>query len=124
MSPVVWLAAGHQVVGVVVPAVAIDMMDFEQRRPVEGIQPARDGTAFLLWHPGGVLEIESPLLGGYNVNMTEPNTTPQPNEDQDTATTNAVRMPPAVGSNSTRARSSGAMSSSIAAAVLAMNGMP
>jgi UDP-N-acetylmuramoyl-L-alanyl-D-glutamate--2,6-diaminopimelate ligase len=34
---------------------------------VEGIQPARDGTAFLLWHPGGVLEIESPLLGGYNV---------------------------------------------------------
>ena len=34
---------------------------------VEGVRPARGGTAFLLRHPGGVLKVESPLLGGYNV---------------------------------------------------------
>jgi UDP-N-acetylmuramoyl-L-alanyl-D-glutamate--2,6-diaminopimelate ligase len=34
---------------------------------VEGVRSARRGTAFLLRHPGGVLKIESPLLGGYNV---------------------------------------------------------
>jgi UDP-N-acetylmuramoyl-L-alanyl-D-glutamate--2,6-diaminopimelate ligase len=34
---------------------------------VENIRPARGGTAFLLRHQGGVLKIESPLLGGYNV---------------------------------------------------------
>src|SRR5919107_499680 len=34
---------------------------------VEGVRPARGGTIFLLRHPGGVLKVESPLLGGYNV---------------------------------------------------------
>nr|MBA3474644.1 UDP-N-acetylmuramoyl-L-alanyl-D-glutamate--2,6-diaminopimelate ligase [Rubrobacter sp.] len=34
---------------------------------VEGVRSARGGTAFLLRHPGGVLKVESPLLGGYNV---------------------------------------------------------
>jgi UDP-N-acetylmuramoyl-L-alanyl-D-glutamate--2,6-diaminopimelate ligase len=34
---------------------------------VEGVWPARGGTTFLLRHPGGVLKVESPLLGGYNV---------------------------------------------------------
>jgi UDP-N-acetylmuramoyl-L-alanyl-D-glutamate--2,6-diaminopimelate ligase len=34
---------------------------------VESVRSARGGTAFLLRHPGGVLKIESPLLGGYNV---------------------------------------------------------
>ncbi|CAA9437690.1 MAG: UDP-N-acetylmuramoylalanyl-D-glutamate--L-lysine ligase [uncultured Rubrobacteraceae bacterium] len=34
---------------------------------VEGVRSARGGTAFLLRHPGGVLTVESPLLGGYNV---------------------------------------------------------
>ena len=34
---------------------------------VEGVRPVRGGTAFLLRHPGGVLKVESPLLGGYNV---------------------------------------------------------
>jgi UDP-N-acetylmuramoyl-L-alanyl-D-glutamate--2,6-diaminopimelate ligase len=34
---------------------------------VEGARPARGGTSFLLRHLGGVLKIESPLIGGYNV---------------------------------------------------------
>ena len=34
---------------------------------VEGVRSVRGGTAFLLHHPDGVLKIESPLLGGYNV---------------------------------------------------------
>ena len=34
---------------------------------VEGVRTVRGGTAFLLRHPDGVLKIESPLLGGYNV---------------------------------------------------------
>ena len=34
---------------------------------VEDVRTARGGTTFLLRYPGGVLEIESPLLGGYNV---------------------------------------------------------
>ena len=34
---------------------------------VEGVRVVQGGTGFLLRHPGGVLEIESPLLGGYNV---------------------------------------------------------
>ena len=34
---------------------------------VEGVRCAQGGTAFLLRHPGGVLKVESPLLGGYNV---------------------------------------------------------
>ncbi len=34
---------------------------------VEGVRSARGGTAFLLRHTGGVLKVESPLLGGYNV---------------------------------------------------------
>ncbi len=34
---------------------------------VEDVRPARGGTSFVLHHPGGALEIESPLLGGYNV---------------------------------------------------------
>jgi UDP-N-acetylmuramoyl-L-alanyl-D-glutamate--2,6-diaminopimelate ligase len=34
---------------------------------VEGARPARGGTTFLLRHPGGILKVESPLLGGYNV---------------------------------------------------------
>jgi UDP-N-acetylmuramoyl-L-alanyl-D-glutamate--2,6-diaminopimelate ligase len=34
---------------------------------VEGVWPARGGTTFLLRHSGGVLKVESPLLGGYNV---------------------------------------------------------
>ncbi len=34
---------------------------------VEGVRPVSGGTAFLLRHPGGVLKVESPLLGGYNV---------------------------------------------------------
>ncbi len=34
---------------------------------VEGVRPARAGTTFLLRHPEGVLKVESPLLGGYNV---------------------------------------------------------
>ena len=34
---------------------------------VEGVWPAGGGTTFLLRHPGGVLKVESPLLGGYNV---------------------------------------------------------
>ena len=34
---------------------------------VEGVRSARRGTTFLLRHPGGVLKVESPLLGGYNV---------------------------------------------------------
>jgi UDP-N-acetylmuramoyl-L-alanyl-D-glutamate--2,6-diaminopimelate ligase len=34
---------------------------------VEGVWPARGGTTFLLRHPGGVLKVESSLLGGYNV---------------------------------------------------------
>jgi len=34
---------------------------------VEGVRPERGGTAFLLRHPAGVSKIESPLLGGYNV---------------------------------------------------------
>ena len=34
---------------------------------VEGVRPALRGTAFLLHYPGGVLKVESPLLGGYNV---------------------------------------------------------
>jgi UDP-N-acetylmuramoyl-L-alanyl-D-glutamate--2,6-diaminopimelate ligase len=33
----------------------------------EGVGSVRGGTAFLLRHPGGVLKVESPLLGGYNV---------------------------------------------------------
>jgi UDP-N-acetylmuramoyl-L-alanyl-D-glutamate--2,6-diaminopimelate ligase len=34
---------------------------------VEGVRAAQGGTAFLLRHPGGVLKVESPLLGAYNV---------------------------------------------------------
>ena len=34
---------------------------------VEDVCPARGGTTFRLRHPGGVFEVESPLLGGYNV---------------------------------------------------------
>jgi UDP-N-acetylmuramoyl-L-alanyl-D-glutamate--2,6-diaminopimelate ligase len=34
---------------------------------VEGVRVAQGRTAFLLRHPGGVLKVESPLLGGYNV---------------------------------------------------------
>jgi UDP-N-acetylmuramoyl-L-alanyl-D-glutamate--2,6-diaminopimelate ligase len=34
---------------------------------VEAVRSVPGGTAFLLRHPGGVLEVESPLLGGYNV---------------------------------------------------------
>ena len=34
---------------------------------VEDVRPTRAGTAFLLGYPGGVLEVESPLLGSYNV---------------------------------------------------------
>jgi UDP-N-acetylmuramoyl-L-alanyl-D-glutamate--2,6-diaminopimelate ligase len=34
---------------------------------VEGVRSARVGTTFLLRHPEGVLKVESPLLGGYNV---------------------------------------------------------
>jgi UDP-N-acetylmuramoyl-L-alanyl-D-glutamate--2,6-diaminopimelate ligase len=34
---------------------------------VEGVRSTRGGTAFLLRHPGGVLKVESALLGGYNV---------------------------------------------------------
>ena len=34
---------------------------------VEGVWPAGGGTTFLLRHQGGVLKVESPLLGGYNV---------------------------------------------------------
>lgn len=34
---------------------------------VEDVRSARGGTSFLLRHPDGVLRIESPLLGGYNV---------------------------------------------------------
>jgi UDP-N-acetylmuramoyl-L-alanyl-D-glutamate--2,6-diaminopimelate ligase len=34
---------------------------------VEGVRVAHGRTAFLLRHPGGVLKVESPLLGGYNV---------------------------------------------------------
>jgi UDP-N-acetylmuramoyl-L-alanyl-D-glutamate--2,6-diaminopimelate ligase len=34
---------------------------------VEGVRSAQGGTIFLLRHPGGVLKVESPLLGGYNV---------------------------------------------------------
>ena len=34
---------------------------------VEGVRAARAGTAFLLRYPGSVLKVESPLLGGYNV---------------------------------------------------------
>ena len=34
---------------------------------VEDARPARGGTTFRLRHPGGDFEVESPLLGGYNV---------------------------------------------------------
>ena len=34
---------------------------------VERVRSARGGTAFLLHHPKGILKIESPLLGRYNV---------------------------------------------------------
>jgi UDP-N-acetylmuramoyl-L-alanyl-D-glutamate--2,6-diaminopimelate ligase len=34
---------------------------------VEDARPARGGTTFRLHHPGGVFEVESPLLGLYNV---------------------------------------------------------
>ncbi|MGB3635703.1 MAG: UDP-N-acetylmuramoyl-L-alanyl-D-glutamate--2,6-diaminopimelate ligase [Rubrobacteraceae bacterium] len=34
---------------------------------VEEVQYSPEGTAFLLRYPGGILQIESPLLGGYNV---------------------------------------------------------
>jgi UDP-N-acetylmuramoyl-L-alanyl-D-glutamate--2,6-diaminopimelate ligase len=34
---------------------------------VERIRAAHGGTAFLLSHTGGILKVESPLLGGYNV---------------------------------------------------------
>jgi UDP-N-acetylmuramoyl-L-alanyl-D-glutamate--2,6-diaminopimelate ligase len=34
---------------------------------VEGVRPAQGGTAFQLHHTEGVLKVESPLLGGYNV---------------------------------------------------------
>jgi UDP-N-acetylmuramoyl-L-alanyl-D-glutamate--2,6-diaminopimelate ligase len=34
---------------------------------VESVQPAEGGTAFLLRHSDGILKIESPLLGPYNV---------------------------------------------------------
>jgi UDP-N-acetylmuramoyl-L-alanyl-D-glutamate--2,6-diaminopimelate ligase len=34
---------------------------------VENVRAGERGTAFLLRHPGGVLKIESPLLGSYNV---------------------------------------------------------
>ncbi len=34
---------------------------------VEEVRYSPEGTDFLLWHPYGTLEIESPLLGGYNV---------------------------------------------------------
>ncbi len=34
---------------------------------VEDARPTRGGTTFWLRHPGGVFEVESPLLGGYNV---------------------------------------------------------
>lgn len=34
---------------------------------VEGVRVGQGGTAFLLRHPGGILKLESPLLGGYNV---------------------------------------------------------
>ena len=34
---------------------------------VESVEPVRGGTAFLLRHPNGILKIESPLLGPYNV---------------------------------------------------------
>ncbi len=34
---------------------------------VEDARPVRGGTTFRLRHPGGVFEVESPLLGGYNV---------------------------------------------------------
>ena len=34
---------------------------------VESVGPVRGGTAFLLRHPDGILKIESPLLGPYNV---------------------------------------------------------
>ncbi len=34
---------------------------------VECVEPVRGGTAFLLRHPDGILKIESPLLGPYNV---------------------------------------------------------
>ena len=34
---------------------------------VEGVRPAPDGTVFSLRHPRGVLAVESPLLGPYNV---------------------------------------------------------
>jgi UDP-N-acetylmuramoyl-L-alanyl-D-glutamate--2,6-diaminopimelate ligase len=34
---------------------------------VEGVRAMRGGTAFLLRHSGGILKVESPLLGGYNV---------------------------------------------------------
>src|SRR5918998_2117427 len=34
---------------------------------VEGVEAAGDGTRFTLRHPGGVLDLQSPLLGAYNV---------------------------------------------------------
>ena len=34
---------------------------------VEGVRFIQGGTAFLLHHPNGTLKVESPLLGGYNV---------------------------------------------------------
>lgn len=34
---------------------------------VDGVRYGTEGTVFSLRHPGGSLEIESPLLGGYNV---------------------------------------------------------
>jgi UDP-N-acetylmuramoyl-L-alanyl-D-glutamate--2,6-diaminopimelate ligase len=34
---------------------------------IEGVRSALGGTSFLLRHTGGVLKVESPLLGGYNV---------------------------------------------------------
>ncbi len=34
---------------------------------VEDVRSVRGRTSFLLRHPGGILKIESPLLGGYNV---------------------------------------------------------
>ena len=34
---------------------------------VEDVRAVRGGTAFLLRNPGGVFKVESPLLGGYNV---------------------------------------------------------
>lgn len=34
---------------------------------VEGVEAAGGGTQFLLRHPGGVLDLQSPLLGPYNV---------------------------------------------------------